>query len=142
MGYSIPLPKDTESGIPLLAVFERRDAFYASRGWADSSPLFPSARGKGEALKTATALMDDLLSVYVPAAEAAGLRIPAHFRISSHSFRRGGINALLRAAREAGFRGWELESLIMRYGRWRDPATIRKYIFESDPAVAGIAAGM
>jgi hypothetical protein len=81
-------------------------------------------------LASSQSILDRLMEVYVPELCARGLEVPDSFRYSGHSFRRGGINSIRDAARAAGVNGDELRSVLMKFGRWRDPRSLEVYLTE------------
>ena len=76
------------------------------------------------------------MEVYVPELAARGLEIPDSFRYSGHSFRRGGVNAIRDAARRQGASGDDLRTLLLKFGRWRDPRSVEVYLAEDFNALA------
>ena len=100
--------------------------------------IFCDSGHPGQKLTTSNSILKRLNEVYFAAMAENGLDIPDGFKLSGHSFRRGGINAIRDAARLAGLTDDRIRVLLMRYGRWRDPRSVDIYLVESFEELANL----
>ena len=78
---------------------------------------------------------------YYEALDRRGLVLPRLLKRRTHGLRRGGICAIRDHARERGYGSYDLECLLMIYGRWRDPRSVKVYLVEAIPTLVSIIAG-
>jgi len=72
-----------------------------------------------------------LKEVYFPILESEGITLSVDFKLSGHSFRRGGINAIRDAARRDKVDHAALKALLMAFGRWSDERSVLIYLVEN-----------
>jgi hypothetical protein len=129
-GFTLPVAGTTDSGISIAGRLARMDAVLTAWGREPGDVLFGNMNNPSVPLASSQSILDRLMEVYVPELCARGLDVPDSFRYSGHSFRRGGINSIRDAARAAGINGDELRSVLMKFGRWRDPRSLEVYLTE------------
>jgi hypothetical protein len=129
-GFTLPVSGTTDSGISIVARLARMDAVLTAWGHEPGDVLFGNMNSPAVPLASSQSILDRLMEVYVPELCARGLDVPDTFRYSGHSFRRGGINSIRDASRAKGINGDELRSVLMKFGRWRDPRSLEVYLTE------------
>ena len=132
-GAHVPIPERSASGIPVLDAIMLHDAIICARG-VDTDVLFGHIKQPKTQLASADSVVDRLNNLHLPCLR--GVQWPPHLRVTGHSFRRGGINALRDALRTAGVPYDEMRSILLRVGRWRDPLSLEIYLVESLTTIA------
>ena len=122
------MAKETASGLRLVEALTRHMEAMEKLGLPRDGHLFGNMGKPKEQLKDASTILRRLRHLYFPELAKMGVKIPDSVRFSGHSFRRGGINAIRDGARRAGVQDAALATLLMRFGRWRDPSSLLTYL--------------
>ena len=137
-GFTLPIAGSTESGLSLIDRLARLSRILGAWGKDAGGVLFGNMSNPAVPLASSQSILDRLMEVYVPEMAARGLDVPNEFRFSGHSFRRGGVTAIRDAARRHGVSTDDLRSLLMKFGRWKDPRCVEWYLSEDFYALAAL----
>ena len=138
VGVSLPIAGRTDTGISLRERLARLRDVLRAWGKPAGSVLFGNMSAPEVALASSASMVKRLMETYVPEMAARGLSVPNEFRFSGHSFRRGGITAIRDAARAEGCSNDSLRTLLLKFGRWRDPRSLEKYLSEDMSALTAL----
>ena len=138
VGVSLPIAGRTDTGISLRERLARLRDVLRAWGKPAGSVLFGNMSAPEVALASSASMVKRLMETYVPEMAARGLSVPNEFRFSGHSFRRGGITAIRDAARAGGCSNDSLRTLLLKFGRWRDPRSLEKYLSEDMSALTAL----
>ena len=132
VGVSIPFAWRTDSGLDIRRSLELHKQSYAALGlnWR-KCPIFGRMDDPTTRLASASSIIQRLNLIYFKEIENLGVQLSEDFKLSGHSFRRGGINAIRDAARAKGISDDQLKMLLMRFGRWRDERSVLVYLVEN-----------
>jgi hypothetical protein len=103
------------------------------------TPLFGLAGNPLQALKSAAVIYDTAhfkTGIIEPTLTRMQRKELLTEKWVGYSFRRGGINALLREAQAAGYAPEDLITYLMVRGRWRSASAAYTYLVDVDPALA------
>ena len=139
VGVSVPVSNRSDSGALRLVDMLELHREVLRRMGVSTDVLFGWMDDPQQPLASAGSILERMKEVYLNALEAKGLIVPDGLRLSGHSFRRGGICAIRDAARAAGVSDVELTELLLRYGRWKDPLSLRIYLVDNWQALAGLS---
>ncbi len=127
----LPVTLQTDTGLNVGAILDRLHRLRQAMGIAADAPIFGTMDDPNKMLGSASTFIDRLAEVYFPRMKSDGFTFPSGFHVSGHSFRRGGITAIRDAARAAGMEDAQLQTLLMQFGRWRDPRSVLVYLVEN-----------
>jgi integrase len=130
VGRTLPVAGRTAGGLDLGEAISRLRIAQLARGGIATGPLFQDMQHAGRGLKTAASMIQRLETEYFPALERNGVVLLHDFKLSGHSFRRGGITAIRDAARASRMSTADLRQLLLVFGRWRDPRSLDIYLVE------------
>jgi len=127
----IPIQGETRSGINLKRILKGLLNVRKKLQVPNDAPWFGNMNNPLIKLKSASSILERLNSIYFDELSKRGLHTDEDFRLSGHSFRRGGINAIRDAARDAGISDEELKLKLLTFGRWKNEKSVLVYLVEN-----------